>query len=144
MFSLRPNLRWFARMQQVSAALVQQQAAASNAALAQAQAQAAAAARQSAANASNARSGDQINDMIMKGYQRRMAVQDAIAAREDRTIRQVEIFKDPRSGEQYELPEGYSSVFRGPDGTFTMGGANFNPNYQSNGAYTRMERLPNQ
>jgi hypothetical protein len=142
MFSLRPNLRWFAHMQRVSAALVKQQADASNAALARAQA--AAAARHSAADASNARSGDQINDMIMKGYQRRMAVQDAMAAREDRSIRQVEIFKDPRSGEQYELPEGYSSAFRGPDGTFTMGGANDNPNYDSNGAYTRMERVANQ
>jgi hypothetical protein len=144
MFSLRPDVRWFAAMQRVSQQLVNQQIQASNAAVARAQAQAQAADRQAAANRSIAQSGDKINDMIMQGYNRRMATQDAIAAREDRTIRQVEIFQNPSTGERVELPEGYSSVFKGPDNTYVMGGANFNPNYSSNGSYTRMDRVPNQ
>jgi hypothetical protein len=144
MFSLRPNIRWFAAVQRVSEQLVNQQIQASNAAVARAQAQAQAAERQAATNQSIARSGDQINDMIMKGYQRRMATQDAIAQREDRTIRQVEIFKNPNTGENYELPAGYESAFLGPNNTYTLGGANYNPNYNSNGSYTRLERVPNQ
>lgn len=144
MFSLRPNIRWFAAVQRVSQQLVNQQIQASNAAVARAQAQAQAAERQAAANRSIAQAGDQINDMIMQGYKRRMATQDAIAQREDRTIRQVELFQNPSTGETYELPEGYQSAFLGPDNTYVMGGANFNPNYASNGSYTRLERVPNQ
>jgi hypothetical protein len=144
MFSLRPNLRWFAAMQGVSRQLVGGQIQASNAAVARAQAQQQAADRQAAANRSIARSGDQVNDMIMQGYKRRMATEDAIAQREDRTIRQVEIFQNPSTGERYELPSGYGSAFQGPDNTYVMGGANFNPNYSSNGSYTRLERVPNQ
>jgi hypothetical protein len=144
MFSLRQNLQWFAGVQRVSQQLTNQQIQASNAAVAISQAQLQAAERQAAASRSNARSGDQINDMIMKGYKSRMATQDAIAQREDRTIRQVEIFQNPNTGEKYELPSGYGSVFLGPDNTYTMGGANYNPNYSSNGSYTRLERVPNQ
>jgi hypothetical protein len=144
MFSLRPNLKWFAGVQRVSQQLVNQQIQASNAAVARSQAQAQAAERQAAANRSVARSGDQINDMIMKGYQSRMATQDAIAQREDRTIRQVEIFQNPNTGEKYELPSGYGTAYLGPGNTYTMGGANYNPNYDSNGSYTRLERVPNQ
>ncbi|MBV9770748.1 MAG: hypothetical protein JOZ32_14330 [Bryobacterales bacterium] len=144
MFSLRPNIRWFAAVQRVSQQLVNQQIQASNAAVARAQAQAQAAQRQAEANRSIAHSGDQINDMIMQGYKRRMATQDAIAQREDRTIRQVEVFQNPNTGEQYELPSGYGSAFLGPDNTYVMGGANFNPNYSSNGSYTRLDRVPGQ
>jgi hypothetical protein len=144
MFSLRPNLQWFAAVQRVSQQMVNQQIQASNAAVARAQAQAEAAERQAAANRSIAHAGDQINDMIMKGYQRRMATQDAIAQREDRTIRQVEIYRNPSTGEQYELPSGYGSAFLGPGNTYTLGGANYNPNYNSNGSFTRLDKVPNQ
>lgn len=144
MFSLRPNIRWFAAMQRVSQQMVNQQIQASNAAVARAQAQAQAAQRQADANRSIAASGDKINSMIMDGYKRRTAIQDAVAQREDRTIRQVELFQNPNTGETYELPEGYQSAFLGPDNTYVMGGANFNPNYASNGSYTRLERVPNQ
>jgi hypothetical protein len=145
MFSLRPNLRWFAGVQQVSQQLVNQQIQASNAAVARSQAMSNAmnSQMQSRRNAITG-SGDRINDMIMQGYKRRMSTQDAIAAREDRTIRQVEIYRNPSTGEQYELPAGYGSAYLGPNSTYTMGGANYNPNSASNGAYTRLERIPNQ
>ncbi|HLW76383.1 MAG TPA: hypothetical protein VKS01_05345, partial [Bryobacteraceae bacterium] len=72
-----------------------------------------------------------------------MATQDAIAQREDRTIRQVQLYKNPSTGETYELPAGYGSAYLGPNNTYTLGGVNYNPNYSSNGSYTRLDPVAN-
>jgi hypothetical protein len=141
MFSLRPNLHWWAKVQRVSQQLAQQQIQASNAAVDRARQQQEAADRMAEASRSIARSGDQINSMIMKGYQDRQASMDHINDRWDRIIRGVEVYHNPTSGENVELPSGYNSAWLNKSGEYLVTGSlNYNPNQDSNGSWTRLER----
>lgn len=142
MFSLRPNVKWWAGMQRVSQALVQQQINASSAALAQAQRNQQLADQMAATRRSIAQSGDQINSMIMKGYQDRQATMDRINARWDRTIREVEVYHNPTTGENVELPSGYSAGWVNRSGEYLVSGSTlYNPNSASNGSWTQLERI---
>jgi hypothetical protein len=142
MFSLRPNLQWWAKVQQISQQLAQQQIQASNAAVDRARQQQEAADRLAAASRSVARAGDQINSMIMKGYQDRQATMDRINQRWDRTIREVEVYHNPYSGENVELPSGYSSGWVNKSGEYLVTGSSiYNPNSESNGSWTRLEKI---
>lgn len=142
MFSLRPEVKWWAGVQRVSQSLAQQQMNASNAALAQAQRNEQMADQMAAARRSIARSGDQINSMIMKGYENRQATMDRINARWDRTIREVEVYHNPNTGENVELPSGYGAGWVNRSGEYLVSGSNnYNPNSASNGAWTRLERI---
>jgi hypothetical protein len=71
--------------------------------------------RVAAASRSVARAGDQINEMIMKGSRDRQEVMSRINDRWNRTTRQVvtsvEVYRDPSTGETFELPSGYSHVW---------------------------------
>ena len=89
-----------------------------------------------------ARAGDQINDMIMKGYHDRQAVMDRVNQRWDRTIRQVEVYHNPVTGENVELPSGYSHVWRDKSGEYVAVPTWIaNPNYQSNGCCVELEKI---
>lgn len=141
MFSLRPNVQWWAKVQQVSQRLAQQQMDMSNTAVARAMRQQEAANRMSAANRSIAQAGDQINSMIMKGYHDRQATMDRINARWDRTIREVEVYRNPDTGETMELPSGYNAGWVNKSGEYLVTGSlNYDPNSASNGSWTRLEK----
>ena len=140
MFSLRPNMRWWAKVQKVSQMLAQQQIQASNAAVDRARQQQEAADRMMAASRAVAKAGDQIDDMIIKGYQNRQATMDRINQRWDRTIRQVEVYHNPTTGENVELPSGYGSGWVNKSGEYATGGVNYNPNQESNGAWIKLEK----
>jgi hypothetical protein len=142
MFSMRPNIHWWAGVQQVSQALTRQQINASNAALAMAQRNQQLADQMARTRESIAHAGDQINSMIMKGYQNRQATMDRINARWDRTIREVEVYHNPDTGENVELPSGYGSGWVNRGGDYLVAGSvNYNPNYASNGDWTRLEKI---
>lgn len=142
MFSMRPNLKWWAKVQQVSQQLAQQQIQASNAAVERARQQQAAADRQAAANRSIASAGDQINSMIMKGYENRQATMDKINQRWDRTIREVEVYHNPNTGENVELPSGYSTGWVNKSGEYLVSGSSlYNPNSESNESWTRLDKI---
>lgn len=142
MFSLRPNLRWWAKQQRVSQILTEQANRASQAAWDQVHAQQAAAERMSAATRSVAQAGDQINDMIMKGYERRQASMDRVNERWDRIIRGVEVYHNPDTGENMELPSSYETGWRNKSGEVLLtDSVNFDPNREWNkGSWTRLEK----
>ncbi|HLJ14541.1 MAG TPA: hypothetical protein VKV15_08610 [Bryobacteraceae bacterium] len=142
MFSLRPNLHWWAKVQRVSEQLAQEQMQASNAAVARARQQQEAADRTAAAGRSIARAGDQINSMIMKGYRDRQATMDRVNARWDHTIREVEVYHNPVTAENVELPSGYNASWVNKSGEYLVtGSSNYDPNSESNGSWTRLEKI---
>src|SRR5207253_359751 len=100
MFSFKPDLHWWAKVEQVSKEMAQEQTRASNAAVANSMAMSRAMnERMASGRRSIASAGDQINSMIMNGYKERQATMDHINARWDRTIRQVEVYHNPATGE---------------------------------------------
>jgi hypothetical protein len=143
MFSLRPNLKWFAALQDVSQELARMQAQASTAAVSQAMQQQMAAADRAIELRKRAQDhNDQISDLVMQGYQHRQATMDRVNARWDRTIRGVEVYRNADTGENVELPSGYSSAWRNKSGEYLVtGSANYDPNSASNGAWTRLEKV---
>ncbi|HLG95743.1 MAG TPA: hypothetical protein VKX49_05480 [Bryobacteraceae bacterium] len=142
MFSLRPNLKWWAGVQQVSQELARLQMQASTTAAGQAMQQQAAAADRMYTNRKLAENGTQINDMIMRGYQNRQATMDRINERWDRTVRQVEVYRNPTTGENIELPSGYNTGWVNKSGEYVVtGSVNYDPNSASNGAWTRLEKV---
>jgi hypothetical protein len=143
MFSLRPNLQWWAKLQQVSQELARLQMQASDAAVSQAlQQQMAAGDRIRTLSQSIAKNNDQVNEMIMKGYQNRQATMDRINARWDRTVRQVEVYRNPGTGENVELPSGYNTGWVNKGGDYMVTGSlNYDPNSASNGSWTRLEKI---
>lgn len=141
MFSLRPNLQWWARVQQVSQELARLQVQTSNSAAASAMQQQAAAADRMYTERQIAKNGTPISDMIMKGYQNRQAVMDRINERWDRAVRQVEVYRNPATGDNIELPSGYSAGWVSKSGEYLVtGSANYDPNSASNGSWTRLEK----
>ncbi len=57
----------------------------------------------------------------MKGYQNRQATMDRINARWDRTIREVEVYHNPNTGENIELSSGYGSGWVNKSGECRVG-----------------------
>ncbi|HYM05458.1 MAG TPA: hypothetical protein VEU11_02765 [Terriglobales bacterium] len=143
LFSLRPNLKWWAALQQVSQELARLQMQASNAAVSQAmQRQMAAADRTLELSQHIAKNNGQISDSIMKGYQNRQATMDRVNARWDRTIRGVEVYRNAGTGDNVELPSGYNSAWRNQSGEYLVtGSVNYDPNSASNGSWTRLEKI---
>ena len=143
MFSLRPNLIWWASLQQVSQELARLQMQASNAAVSQAmQQQMMAGDRMAELRRHLNDDRNQVSDAIMKGYQNRQAVMDRINARWDRTIRGVDVYHNSTTGENVELPSGYSSGWVNKSGEYIVTGSlTYDPNSASNGAWTRLEKI---
>lgn len=141
MFSLRPNLQWWARVRETSQELARLQMQTSNSAAAQAMQQQARAADRAYTNQQITKNGEQISDAIVKGYQSRQAVMDKINERWDRTVRQVEVYRNPNTGENIELPSGYNTGWVNKTGEYLVtGSVNYDPNSASSGAWTRLEK----
>ncbi|MBZ5610839.1 MAG: hypothetical protein LAP38_21460 [Acidobacteriia bacterium] len=141
MFSLRPNLQWWAKVQEVSQELARLQMQASNTAAARSMQQMAAADRAIELSRHNAKNNEQISDMIVKGYQNRQATMDRINARWDRTIRGVDVYRNA-GGENVELPSGYNNAWVNQSGQYLVTGSlNYDPNSASNGSWTRLEKV---
>lgn len=142
MFSLRPNLQWWARVQEVAQELGRLQAQTSNSAAAQAMQQQAAAADRALTERKLAQSGNPISDILIQRYQNRQAVMDRMNATWAPTIRQVEVYRNPTSGENTELPSGYSAAWVNKDGDYLLSGSvKYDPNSASDGAWTRLEKV---
>lgn len=142
MFSLRPNLQWWAKVQQVSQMLAQQQMQASNAAVERSRQQQEAGDRIAALSRHIARNNDQISSGIMKGYQNRQATMDRVNDRWDRVIRGVEVYHNPNTNENIELPSGYNTGWVNKSGEYMVtGSVNYNPNHESNGSWTRLDKI---
>jgi len=142
MFSLRPNLKWWARVQQVSEELGRLQAQSSTSAAAQAMQQQAAAADRAYTNQKLDQSGGQISEGIEKRYRNRQAIMDRINERWD-ARRLVETYRNPAGGESVELPSGYSAGWVNKNGEYLVTGSpDYNPNSGSNGGWERLEKVP--
>lgn len=129
-------------VQQVSRQLAQQRIRASSTAAERAHRQQEAAERLAAASRSVARAGDEINSMIMKQYESRQAAMDRINERWDRVIRGVEVYHNPNTGENVELPSGYDSAWLNKGGDYLVTGSmNCNPNSESSGSWTRLDKI---
>ncbi|HEX6896189.1 MAG TPA: hypothetical protein VF146_13015 [Bryobacteraceae bacterium] len=142
MFSLRPNLKWWAGVQQVSQELARLQTQSSTTAAARAMEQQAAAADRMYTNRKLDVNGTQISDAIVKGYQSRQAIMDRINERWDRAVRQVDVYRNPTTGENIELPSGYGTGWVNKSGEYLVtGSGNYDPNSTSPGAWTKLEKV---
>jgi hypothetical protein len=142
MFSLRPNLKWWAALQQVSQELGRLQMQASDATTARAMQQMAAADRAIELSRDRHHNNDQISEMIVKGFQNHQAAMDRVNARWDRGIRGVEVYRNADTGENVELPSGYNSAWRSKSGEYVVTPSlNYDPNSASNGSWTRLEKI---
>ncbi|HTS51467.1 MAG TPA: hypothetical protein VMH05_26145 [Bryobacteraceae bacterium] len=142
MFSLRPNLPWWARVQEVSEELARLQAQMGNSAASRAVQQQANAADRIYTERKLAQGGKPISDALIQRYRNHQAVMDRINQTWDGAIRQVEIYRNPTSGENSELPSGYSAAWVNKNGDYMVSGsANYDPNSASNGGWTRLEKV---
>jgi hypothetical protein len=66
------------------------------------------------------RTGAEISDMIMQGYEDAQQAQDRQAEAWSQAMRGVELYDDPRLGEQVELPNTYSNAWRLVDGSYVI------------------------
>lgn len=66
------------------------------------------------------RTAREISDIQMQAYEQQQAVQDAMAEQFSQTIRGVETFHDPQTGESWELPGGYPEVWTNGSGEFVL------------------------
>lgn len=141
LFSVRPNLQWWARVQEVSEELGRLQAQTGNSAAGQAMQQQAAAADRALTERKLDQSGKPISDQLIQRYQNRQAVLDRINQTWAPTIHQVDIYRDPASGQNTELPSGYSAAWVNKSGDYLLSGSvNYDPNSPSNGGWTRLEK----
>ena len=139
-FSLRPNLPWWARVQEVSEELGRLQAQTSGSAAAQRMQQQAAAADRLYTERKLAQNGNPISDALMRRYQSRQAVMDRVNQALAPASR-VEMYRNPASGENIELPSGYSAGWVNKNGDYLVTGSlEYDPNSGSNGGWARLEK----
>jgi hypothetical protein len=141
--SLRPNRKWWIRVQQVSQELGRLQAQAGASAAGRAMEQQAAAADRRYTNQKLDQNEEKISDAAEKGYQNRQAVLDRINQRWD-TRRQVETYRNPAGGEAVELPAGYNAGWVSQSGEYLVTGSpDYDPNSGSSGAaaWTKLEKV---
>lgn len=125
--SMRQNLQWFNRYQQLIQILTQNQIAASNRAL--------------DLSRYISHTNDQISAGIRQSYEKRQAAMDRINERFDEYIRGVEDYRNPNSGSVVQLPSGYGEAWVSGSGEYILSdNANFNPNVGSNHTWTRMPK----
>jgi hypothetical protein len=141
LFSLRPNLKWFGRLQEISQEYARLKAQASSPAVGRALAQGAIAAdRMDSANRTTEQI-EQMNAVNLKRYRNRVAVMDGINARWDRAAGMVEAYRNPTTGENVELPAGYNSAWENARGEYQVAAnSNYDPESASKGPWTRLEK----
>jgi hypothetical protein len=80
---------------------------------------------------------NEISDMNMRGWQERSAASDRISEKFSQTIRGVDPYYDPNTGQTVELPSGYTQAWSTPLGEYLLSDdPNFNPNIGSNQTWT--------
>jgi hypothetical protein len=126
-YSVRPNLQWFARYQQLTQMLTQNQMDASNRAV--------------ELSHYLSRTNDQITSTIRRSYENRQVAMDRINERFDNYVRGVEDYRDPHSGSVVQLPSGYGEVWANSNGEYVLSNdPNFNPNTKSTQDWQRLRR----
>ncbi len=142
LFSLRPNLAWWARVQEVSQELGRLQAQFGSTAAGRAVEQQAAAADRAYTDRKLAESGKPISDTLLKAYQDRQAVMDRINEHWENTAQEVERYRNPASGESLALPAGFSAGWVNKNGDYLVSrSSNYDPNAGSNGGWSRLEKV---
>ncbi|HUJ51868.1 MAG TPA: hypothetical protein VLW25_16785, partial [Bryobacteraceae bacterium] len=113
----------------------------SNSAAGQAMQQQAAAADRAYTERKLAQAGKPISDELIQRYQNRQAVMDRINQTWAPTLHQVEQYRDPGSGENTELPSGYSAAWVNKNGDYLLSGSvAYAPN-SSSGGWTRLDKV---
>jgi nucleoid DNA-binding protein len=81
-----------------------------------------------------------INKIITEGYERRSKVQDQSFEQFDQTIRGVQTYRNPSTGESFELSNQYNHAWmNGVNEYILTDNPNFNPNGKLNGNWTSMQ-----
>jgi hypothetical protein len=125
--SMRQNLHWFNRYQQLVQMLVQNQIASSN--------------RLVDLSRYISHTNDQISASIRRSYENRQAAMDRINQRFDNHIRGVEDYQNPYSGSTVQLPSGYGEAWVNGSGEYLLSdNPNFNPNVGTNREWRRMPK----
>lgn len=126
-YSMRPQLEWYNKYQQIAQMMVQSQIDASNRAL--------------DLSRYIARVNNSITETIRKSYQDRQSVMDRVNARWDQHIRGVESYQGPFNRGSVELPSGYNEAWTNASGEYVLSNdPNFNPNIGSNANWQRMNK----
>jgi hypothetical protein len=85
------------------------------------------------------RNFNQITDMNMQGWQERSASQDRISENFSQNIQGVDPYFDPNTGQNVELPSGYTQAWSTPLGEYLVSDdPNFNPNIGSTQTWTQL------
>ena len=142
MFSLRPNLPWWARVQELSQEMARVEAQSSTTAAGQAMEQQAGAADRMYTQRKLAESGKPISDELIHRYQARQAVMDQLNQHWASTVHQVDRYRNPATSESIELPSGYGAGWVTKNGDYLVSASpDYNPNAASNGGWTKLEKV---
>jgi hypothetical protein len=87
-------------------------------------------------------SQQEVDDMIMAGYQRRSAAQDRIFEHYSEAVRGVDSYRDPVNDWQVELPTGMNNAWTNGSQYVFSDHAGFDPNVGSNQNWQPMQRVP--
>jgi hypothetical protein len=83
------------------------------------------------------RNYNEMSEMNLRGWQERSAAYDRVAEKFSQTIRGVDPYYDPNTGQNVELPSGYTQAWSTPLGEYMLtDDPNFNPNIGSNQTWT--------
>lgn len=70
-----------------------------------------------------------VSRISMEGYWKRAAMWNRVHAKESRANREVDLYKDPGTGERVELPQNFRNAWRLNDGSYLLSDiAGYNPN----------------
>ncbi len=142
LFSLRPNLKWWATQQDVSHELGRLQAQANSPAAARTMQQMATVDRALELRRMAEKNKNPVTDEVVKAYQARQSVMDKLNEHWDSSLRGVEAYRKTGSGENVELPSGYSAAWMNQSGQYLVSGSDtFDPNSDAaKGSWTKLER----
>ena len=140
-FSLRPNLSWFARYEQLCQMLAQQQIQQSNAAVAASRQASAQSDRMNELRKYIARSNDHVTAGIRSSYETRQASMDRINHAWSNHIRGVDDYHNPLTGRTVQLPSGYDRGWVNGQGEYIISNDhNYNPNVGDTRSWREMAK----
>jgi DNA-directed RNA polymerase subunit RPC12/RpoP len=80
---------------------------------------------------------EEMRESNLRGWQERSAAYDRVSEQFSQTIRGVDPYYDPNTGQNVELPSGYTQAWSTPLGEYLLtDDPNFNPNIGSNQSWT--------
>jgi hypothetical protein len=125
--SVKPNLQWFNRYQQLVQMLVQNQLRSIR--------------QVGELSRYIAKTSSEISEMSRQAYENRQASMDRINTQFSQYIRGVDEYKTPSENRPVELPSGYREAWTNPLGEYVLSDdPNFNPNIGSAANWQRMEK----